>query len=259
PQHLDGGADVAPERLVLLQFGADFLQRLHDHAEVDAVGHADVEHSVAEVAGHVHDGADGAEGNRVDGAGVVAHPDAADAHRFDDAGMAAEIDDVADRDGVLGEDEDAGDDVLHQGLGAEADGEADDAGTGQKRRDIEAELREHDQRHHDDEHDAEGVAQERQQRAHARVGGGVAPARPVAPEEALDQLVHQLGQHERHQQDDADGDQSAEDAAAEVAGQPVERVQAPDLQQRQHDEEIDDALQQGLQERQIAVGAGLES
>src|SRR5262249_25001484 len=85
---LDGRADVASKGLVILQFGGDFLQRLHDLTEVDAVGDGDVEHRIAEVARHVHDGTDGAEGNRVDGAGVVAHPDAADAHRFDDAGVA---------------------------------------------------------------------------------------------------------------------------------------------------------------------------
>ena len=56
--------------------------------------------------------------------GMVAQADAAQRHRLDHADVAAEVDHVADGHRVLGQDEDAGDDVLHQCLRAEADGEA---------------------------------------------------------------------------------------------------------------------------------------
>ena len=51
----------------------------------------------------------------------------------------------------------------------------DDAGAGQQRRDVDAELRQHDQRHHHEQHDSEGVAQQGQHRADAGAARGVMP------------------------------------------------------------------------------------
>ena len=61
--------------------------------------------------------------------------------------------DVADMDRILEQDEYAGDEVLDQGLGAEADRKTGDAGTGQQRADIDPELGErHHRRHQGDHH-----------------------------------------------------------------------------------------------------------
>ena len=58
------------------------------------------------------------------------------------AGQAGHRHRVADLHGVLQQQEDAGDQVLHQFLRTEADGHADDAGAGQQRRDVDADLAE---------------------------------------------------------------------------------------------------------------------
>ncbi len=71
--------------------------------------------------------------------------------------MGADLHHVADGDRVLHEDEDAGDDVLHQRLRAKAYGQAEHAGTGEQRGDIDAEFREQDQPAQGQQHDAEGV------------------------------------------------------------------------------------------------------
>ena len=59
------------------------------------------------------------------------------------------LDVFADAERVLGEEEDAGDDVAHQRLRAEAERQADHAGARQQRRDLDAERpqRGQDQQH----------------------------------------------------------------------------------------------------------------
>ena len=52
---------------------------------------------------------------------------------------AAEVDGVADPHLILGHDEEAGDEVAHHGLGAEAQGHARDAGSGDERAEVESE------------------------------------------------------------------------------------------------------------------------
>ena len=74
-------------------------------------------------------------------------------------------DGVADLHGVLQQQEDAGDQVLHQLLRAEADRHADDAGAGQQRRDVDADLAQHHQAGDDQDGDQQRRAQQRQQGA----------------------------------------------------------------------------------------------
>ena len=76
------------------------------------------------------------------GAVDVAQAGRAQADGLDDAGRLADVDDVADAVLVLDEHEDAGDEVLHEALRAEADGDADDAGAGDERAEVDAELAE---------------------------------------------------------------------------------------------------------------------
>ena len=68
---------------------------------------------------------------------TIAQPGGAQRHRLDRAVTGcrwlADVDDVADAVLVLDEHEDAGEEVLHQALGAEADGDAGDAGAGDER------------------------------------------------------------------------------------------------------------------------------
>ena len=69
---------------------------------------------------------------------VVAQQSGAQRHALDRAGDAANPHRVADLVLVLHEDEEAVDDVVDQGLRAEADGEPGDAGAGQQRRHVDA-------------------------------------------------------------------------------------------------------------------------
>ena len=76
----------------------------------------------------------------------VAHRGDPQADRLDHAGRLAEVDRVAHAVLVLQQHEQAGDQVLDQALRAEAERHADDAGAGQQRRQVEAELAQHQQR-----------------------------------------------------------------------------------------------------------------
>ena len=64
---------------------------------------------------------------------------------LDGAFGGADANDVAERELVLELEEEPGDEVAHEALRAEGDGEADDAGAGEQRPDVEAELTEHEQ------------------------------------------------------------------------------------------------------------------
>ena len=64
---------------------------------------------------------------------------------------------------VVHEEEGAGEDVPDQGLGAEPDGKPDDAGAGEQRRDVDAELRQDDHHGEQRDRDQDEVAEQRQQ------------------------------------------------------------------------------------------------
>src|SRR2546423_10036565 len=66
-------------------------------------------------------------------------------HAADVRRLVSDGDVVADAVLVLGQDEEAGEEVLHQRLGAEAECDADDAGPGDERAAVEAEPPGHEQ------------------------------------------------------------------------------------------------------------------
>ena len=89
--------------------------------------------------------ADVAVGDGVDHAFNVAQHDRAQVDLFDRAADAVDVGRIAEADLILGDQEDPRDDVLDQRLRAEADRQADDAGAGQHRRDVDVELAQHHQ------------------------------------------------------------------------------------------------------------------
>ena len=104
----------------------------------------------------------------MDRAGLIAQPDRADRDRFDYPRMVLpDIDHIADRDLILHQDEQAGDDVLDQRLAAEADRHTDDAGPGEQRCDVHPDVGQDYQRGQDDEYRQHRGAQQRQQGADA--------------------------------------------------------------------------------------------
>ena len=159
---LQGLQDVVSEIGVLHHLGADLLDHRHHLVDVFGVADADVEDRIGEFLGVVEDGADIAERDRMNAAGGIAEAQGADGHRLDGARMAGDVDIVAEGDRILDEDEEAGDDVLDQGLGTETDSQADNPGAGQQRRDVDAEFGQDDQHHHDGEGDEDDIAQQGQ-------------------------------------------------------------------------------------------------
>src|SRR6185312_759101 len=185
--------------------------------------------------------------------------DGADRDRLDHARMsAADIDDVADRERVFKQDEEAGDDVLDQGLRAEADRDAGNARARKQRRDVDAELGKHDQADQDEKNDEYRSAQQRQQRARPGAARQRLAVAAEAVEVALHRRAEELPNEERHQQNGGDRQHAAGDLSPDLGTEPGEGIEAPGLQQRQRSEDIDHHRCRDGQQRHVAVGALLK-
>ena len=122
-----GDGDVF-EGGVVADIGRRLREEGDDFVGVGAGVDADVEGGDGVVAGEVGDGGDLAVGDDVEGAVGVAEGGAAEGEVFDGALEAGEDDDFADVVLVFDEDEDAVEHVFEDGLRAEADADAEDAG-----------------------------------------------------------------------------------------------------------------------------------
>ena len=148
--------------------------------------------------------------------------------------------------------EDPGDDVLHQLLRAEADGDADDAGAGQQRADVDADLAE--RRQADDRQDGgeQRRAEDRRQRAQpgrARVARLARQTIETALQRVVDPFPHRCG--DRH--GDADGEQRRRQAAADrIAAKQPQGVETPGLEQSRQRRAADDGANDCAQRRSIA-------
>lgn len=134
------GDDDVLEGLVLAGLDGEGFENGDDAVGIFAGVDGDVEGADGEVAGEIGDGGDLAVGHDVDGAVCVAELGDAEGEVFDGAGEAGDADDVADRVLIFDEDEDAGEHVLEDGLRAEADAQADDAGRGDEGAERDAEC-----------------------------------------------------------------------------------------------------------------------
>ena len=83
---------------------------------------------------------------------------------------AREVDDVADPELVLDQDERAGEEVAHERLGAEADRHAEHAGAGQQRREIDPQLAAGGERGDQEDREREDAAQDARKRVDALLG-----------------------------------------------------------------------------------------
>src|ERR1700710_468600 len=118
---------------VVADVGGEFCEQGDDFVRVGACVDRDVEGGDGEVAGEVGDGGDLAVGDDVEGSVGVADAGAAEGEVFYCAFESGDVDDLADVVLVFDEDQDAVDHVLEDGLGTEADGDAEDAGGGEDR------------------------------------------------------------------------------------------------------------------------------
>ena len=158
-----------------MQVQPDLLNQLSRLFEVAVIGDADRDLVDDPVAALVLNGAQQAEWHGVDRAAVVPQPDRTDAEAFDRAFVIAALDVLADPKRILQQEEDARDDVTHQGLRAKADGDPEDTEPGEQRPDIEPQsLQCGDGPGHDD-NDQDRMAQQRQQMSQAARPN---PARP---------------------------------------------------------------------------------
>jgi hypothetical protein len=158
-------------RVRLGDLAGDALDDRLGVVEVGAVGDLDVQQRARPVLAHVAHAADVAVGHVPDGAVDAAQPRGAQADGLDGAGRGGvEVDDVADAELVLDEDEDARQEVLDQRLGAEAQRDADDAGAGQQGRQVDAELAEDHQPGDDEDDEARDAGENAAQRLDALLG-----------------------------------------------------------------------------------------
>ena len=159
-----------------LQLAADLLDDPLHLLDVGVVGDADrdlVDHPVARIVGDL---VQRAERHGVQVAAMMAQLDRAQREALDGAARAAALDVLADAERIVEQEEHARDDVLDQGLRAEADRDADHAGAGDQRPDLDAERGERHQHRHHRQHREQHVAGDRQQRAHPRPAVHAPPA-----------------------------------------------------------------------------------
>src|SRR5690625_952160 len=184
----------------------------------------------------------------------VAQEHGAHRHALDHTGMSRDQHHISNRDGVFDQDENAGNDILDQGLSTEADGQADHPGAGQQRRDVHADFRQDDQGNQHHEHDAHGILRQRQQCPQPL------PATLGSP--PLDRRLHvggkDLPEQERDDRDEADQKDGREQGPAIAAAQPAEGSKPPDLQNQQCGEDRQADVEDAVKGGNVAVGALLE-
>ncbi len=251
PGDLERLQDQPPPRPLAAHPGVDLVQHVGHRIDVLLVGHRDVEHPVGEVAGHVGDAVDRPERDGVHVAVVGAQRHGAHADRLDHPGAAAEVDHVADPDGVAEQDEEPVDDVLDELLRAEADGEADDAGAGQERGRLDAELAEHARGRDQDQQDDDAALGDR------RRGPGAVAVADVAlgvagGDVAADPPGAEPPEAEAHGQDQGDAQALAQGGVAVRAGEPGQEPDAPGLEQEDHGPDLDRGPEQPGAERRLA-------
>ena len=117
------------------------------------VQHTDADHVVREVLGLVGQRLDLAVREDVNGAFLVPEDGRPEVDGLDEPTLPVDDGDVADAHLILEDQEKTGDDVAHQRLRAEADGEPDDAGAGERRGGIHAQLAERRESGDDDDDD----------------------------------------------------------------------------------------------------------
>ncbi|CDN41521.1 hypothetical protein BN871_AI_00320 [Paenibacillus sp. P22] len=117
-----------------------------------AVGHVhidDRERVVPRIVGHLRDRS---IRDDMDFAGPALQPRRTQTDQLHGAFIGSRLDDVSDSELVLQDDEESGDDVLHQTLGAEADGQAKHACAGEQRADLDAHQGQHKHRRNEIHH-----------------------------------------------------------------------------------------------------------
>ena len=199
-----GDGDVFEGRVVA-DIGGDLAKEGDDLVGICAGVDADLQGGDGVVAGEVGDGGDLAVGDDVEGAIVVAKSGAAKGEVFDGSFETGGHDDLADVVLVFDKDEDAGEHVLEEGLCAEADADADNAGGGEDG--LVGNVEDVEQLQEGDEAE-DAVGGSTQNGGHgAELGGAVEVANL-----AVGALVHLFYEEEDDALEDEDNNEDSEDS-----------------------------------------------
>ena len=183
---------------------------------------------------------------------LVPEHDRPQVHFLDEPALAVDDRDIADAALILEDEEESGDDVAHDRLCAEADGEPRDAGAGERGRDVDTQLaQDHQPGDGDDEH-RQRLLQQAAERLRALGALDDVEARAAAhlPLEAPRRRGTGADDEVRRDRDDHDPQPGAEQPAEQRVGIAAEgHAIARERQRRRHerrrrdqeDEELDDA------------------
>jgi hypothetical protein len=206
------GDDDVLEGGVLADGGGDFAEESDDLIRVGAGVYRDGERGDGVVAGEVGDGSDLGVGDDVEGSVAVTDAGKAQGEVFDRALEAGYFDHVADVVLVFHEDEDAVDDVLEEGLGGEADADADDAGGGEQGAVVNGEKGK-DLQEDQEPNDTEGSSADDGGDG-AELGGALSVVRDLLLREALKAMAEDertAGEEEEEDEDDEEFGEAFDD------------------------------------------------
>ncbi len=111
---LEIAANEVAERRLVAHLGRDLLEQVAGMVGIDIVADIDADGGIANATARVGDAGDGAERHDMHGAVAGAQADGADRQVLDRSGQSGHRDGVTDLDHVFQQQEQAGDDILHQ-------------------------------------------------------------------------------------------------------------------------------------------------
>src|SRR5690554_3616373 len=144
--HFQRRPDVVAHHRILTQLLSGFLHQRDGVINSHGVRDADSHQGDSKMTRHVMDRLDGAESNDVQDAVEITQAYCPHRQAFNGAHVAIDLHKILHRQGVLDQDKDPGNQVLHQGLGAKAHGQADDTGTRQQWSYIDPQVGQSDNR-----------------------------------------------------------------------------------------------------------------
>ncbi|KHA73336.1 hypothetical protein NZ35_11505 [Pseudomonas chlororaphis] len=249
-KHIQRPLQVVLEERVFADRIAGFADQLDGLIHVRVIGELHREKRISELPRLVGHSLDLAERYRVHKALAVTQAQRTNGQPFDRAGMARiEHHPVTNRQRVLDDDEQPGNDVLHQLLRTETDGQTDHTRTGQQRRDVNPKIGHGGDRanHHKDDFDR--VAQQRQDGFHPRARLACRAFAERRFQRFLNCRVEHYPQQPCDQEDQADAAQRVADGSSDRAALgKIEERYAPDPPEDVDEGNGDDDPQQGMQE-----------
>ncbi|ETN73262.1 hypothetical protein NECAME_18421, partial [Necator americanus] len=245
------------ERVFLADLGADILERVDGALQIRAMRDLHLHRRIADAAIRVVHGRHRTERHGVERAVAAAQAHGADREKLDRARDACHRHPVAHLHGIFRQQEDAGDEVLHELLRAKAERHAEDTRARNQRRGVHAELRERGEPDHDKDRNEQRGAEHRQERAQARGAHEVAGVGPRV-QAPFGRAVRELPDRDSGE----DGDHDSQECRTQHMPDRCERenacgTQVPDVQQQVERHDPDRRDDAATQRRVIAIRTAL--